>query len=93
MKHILLTLLMALFSVSVYAQTGTVRAKVVDAESGADIPGAVVAITPVGKPDQTKRLTSGYGGAFAVSALRYGDYELVVSFLGYNEYKQNFTLK
>ena len=93
MKHILLTLLMALFSVSVYAQSGTVKATVVDAESGADIPGAVVAITPVGKPDQTKRLTSGYGGAFAVSALRYGDYELVVSFLGYNEYKQNFTLK
>ncbi|MBQ6881111.1 MAG: TonB-dependent receptor [Alistipes sp.] len=93
MKHVFLTLLMALFSVSVYAQSGTVRAKVVDAESGADIPGAVVAITPVGKPDQTKRLTSGYGGAFTVSALRYGDYELVVSFLGYNEYKQNFTLK
>ncbi|MBR3847054.1 MAG: TonB-dependent receptor [Alistipes sp.] len=93
MKHILLTLLMALFSVSVYAQSGTVKATVVDAESGADIPGAVVAITPVGKPDQTKRLTSGYGGAFSVSALRYGDYELVVSFLGYNEYKQNFTLK
>ncbi|MBE6178338.1 MAG: TonB-dependent receptor [Rikenellaceae bacterium] len=93
MKHILLTLLMALFSVSVYAQSGTVKATVVDAESGADIPGAVVAITPVGKHDQTKHLTSGYGGAFAVSALRYGDYELVVSFLGYNEYKQNFTLK
>lgn len=93
MKHVFLTLLLALFSVSVYAQSGTVRAKVVDAESGADIPGAVVAITPVGKPDQTKRLTSGYGGAFTVSALRYGDYELVVSFLGYNEYKQNFTLK
>ena len=93
MKHVFLTLLLALFSVSVYAQSGTVKAMVVDAESGADIPGAVVAITPVGKPDQTKRLTSGYGGAFAVSALRYGDYELVVSFLGYNEYKQNFTLK
>ncbi len=93
MKHVLLILFMTLFSVSVYAQSGTVKATVVDAESGADIPGAVVAITPVGKPDQTKRLTSGYGGAFSVSALRYGDYELVVSFLGYNEYKQNFTLK
>ena len=84
--------MLTLGALSLYAQSGTVIGKLFDAETGQPIPGAVVAVTPAGKPDQTRRLTSGYGGLFTINTLARGEYEMVISFLGYNDHKQNFKL-
>ncbi len=93
MKKILILLLLSIVSLPSYAQRGSVSGKVFDAETGDPIPGAVVAVTSVDKPDQTKRLTSGYGGAFTITSLVRGEYEMVISFLGYNDHKQQFKLE
>lgn len=65
------------------AQSGQVTALVVDAETGETVPGAVIEIVSKSNPDHKKYATSGYGGAFQVRGLAYGQYTLSVSFLGY----------
>ena len=62
-------------------QRGKVTATLVDAKSGAGVPGAVVEVAPAAKPDNKKYYTTGYGGKVEISNLAYGDYKMVVTFL------------
>ena len=93
MKKILFTLFALLCSCALYAQRGTVSATIVDGETGEAVIGAVVALSPAAKTDKVQHYTSGYQGSLVMQSVAYGEYKLVVSFLGYENYEQTFTLK
>lgn len=93
MKRIILLTLFALITLSgAYAQTGTIKTSVTDADTGEGIPGAVVEVTSMKHPDKKKYATSGYNGALSISGLAYGSYQLGVSFLGYQSTETTVTV-
>ena len=87
MKHFLVTCWMLLVATTVFAQQGKITAAVHDAETNETVIGAVVTVAPTAKPDKAQHTTTGYGGQFTTASLPYGDYTLVVSFMGYNNYE------
>ena len=78
---------MSLMTLLGYAQRGTITATVFDAETGESVIGAVVAVSPLENPEKAQHTTTGYGGKFTTAALSYGDYRLVISFMGYNNHE------
>ena len=93
MKKCLFTLFALLCTCTLYAQRGSVSATIVDGETGEAVVGAVVALSPTAKTDKVQHFTSGYQGSLVMQSVAYGEYKLVVSFLGYENYEQTFTLK
>ncbi len=65
------------------AQSGSVKATVWDTEAKAGVPGAVVEVAPKSNPEKKLFYTSGYNGALSIPSLKYGEYTLSASFLGY----------
>ena len=74
------------------AQSGVITLTVVDAETGEEVPGAVIEIVPKAHPDQKKYYTSGYKGALQVRGLAYGSYTLAVTFMGYEKAEKEFRV-
>lgn len=93
MKQFLISTLFLLFSLTAYAQKGSLTLKVVDAENQEGIAGAVIAVTPVRTPDKPQYITSGYQGKTTLSSLPYGEYTLKITFLGYNDHNATFRIK
>lgn len=62
MKKTLLTALMVLFAVAAFAQKGSVTATLVDADTGDEVIGAVLTLTPSATPDKKQYATSAYKG-------------------------------
>ncbi len=56
---------------------------VIDATTQTGIPGAVIEIVPAKTPDKKRYVQSTATGAVTIPSLVYGDYELRVSFMGY----------
>ena len=83
MKKILLTALLALYGMVAHAQKGAVSATIVDAETKEGVAGAVLEVVPARTPDKKLYFTSGYKGTVTLPNLAYGDYKVIVSFLGY----------
>lgn len=92
MKKFLSTVLLIYFSAIAYAQSGRVTMTVIDAESKNPVVGAVVEIYSVAKPDDKKYFTTGEGGKITIPARAYGDYEMVITYLGYEDKKMPFTI-
>lgn len=92
MKRLLLSTLFTLFAVAAFAQKGTVTGTVVDAETGETVAGAVLEFAPAAAPDKKQYSTSGFKGAVSIPSLAYGEYKLVVSFLGYNSAETTFKV-
>ena len=78
---------MLLVATTAAAQSGKITATVYDAETKETVIGAVVTVTPTAKPDKAQHTTTGYGGQFTTASLPYGDYQLVISFMGYNNHE------
>ncbi|MDZ7344866.1 MAG: TonB-dependent receptor, partial [candidate division KSB1 bacterium] len=66
----------------IYAQTGTLRGKVTDAQSGEPLPGANVVVTAAGVETGSATSTS---GEYEVRGLAVGSYTVSVSFIGYEK--------
>ncbi len=92
MKKLLSTLFLACFAVFAYAQDGKVTMTVVDATSKNPVVGAVVEIYKVSNPDDKKYFTTGEGGKLTLPARAYGDYEMVITYLGYEDKKVPVTI-
>lgn len=73
MKKTLLTALMVLFAVAAFAQKGSVTATLVDADTGDEVIGAVLTLTPTATPDKKQYATSAYKGLISFPSLNYGD--------------------
>ena len=92
MKKILLTFFSALFAVAAFAQNGSVKGTVVNADTGEEVVGAVLIVSPVKDPSAQKGFTSGYKGSVSIPSLAYGEYSLSVSFIGYQNYDTTFRV-
>lgn len=92
MKRILLTTLLTLLAAAAFAQKGAVTGKVVDADTDESVAGAVLEVSPLNAPDKKQYFTSAYAGAVSIPSLAYGEYKLVVSFLGYNNAESTFKV-
>lgn len=87
MKKFLSTILFLCIAATSYAQSGRITMTVVDAESKAGVVGAVVEIYEVSKPDDKKYFTTGENGTITIPARSYGEYEMVITYLGYEDKK------
>ena len=88
MKKIFTTLLLLLVAITASAQSGAIKGQLFDAETKEAVLGAVITVAPTAKPEGAKHAASGYGGAFSVSGLTAGEYQLTVEYLGYAPHKQ-----
>ncbi len=72
------------------AQTGAVTGTVVDAETGRPLPTATVALWQIAGADSTLAggTTATVDGAFRVAGVAPGTYDVVVSFIGYDDNRQ-----
>lgn len=86
---LLIFLLTSLFS---YSQNGkyTLSGKIVDGE-GASLPGANIIITRE-KDSTTNGTTANRQGMFTLTGLPGGNYHIVVSYLGFDDYAQDVTM-
>lgn len=87
MKKFLSTILFLCMAVASYAQSGKITMTVVDADSKAGVVGAVVEIYEVSKPDDKKYFTTGENGVITIPSRSYGEYEMVITYLGYEDKK------
>ena len=78
MKNVLLTTLLALFAAAASAQTGAVTGRIVDADTGESVVGAVLTVTPARNPEKKQYLTSAYEGPVSIPSLSYGESGLTV---------------
>ena len=95
MKKILTILVLTCFvGVNAFAQsTSKLTAQLVDASNGEPILGATVEYASAKKPDKKHYVTSGYNGAISISSLAYGDYNITISFIGYETLEKQVTVK
>lgn len=88
-------LILLLFCYTAYMATaqnvGSVSGVVVDVATNTGLPGAVIEIKLSGSTD-VKYLTSGYAGKFTINGLKYGEYTVLVTFLGYDSTEVIFEL-
>ncbi len=71
-------------------QRGKLTMSVIDSQTREGIAGAVVEVSPSDTPDGEKKYyTSGFGGKIEISNLKYGDYDVVITFLGYDDLKKS----
>ena len=92
MKKFLTTILFTCLVVASYAQSGKVTMSVIDSQSKQAVIGAVVSIAPASKPDDAKHFTSGDNGKVVIPAQKYGDYKLVIGFLGYDDLEMDVKI-
>ena len=88
MPRLLFTLLIVSITVSVFGQTATVRGFVYDKQSGEPI-----IFTNVYLKDTQHGASTDVNGYYSITKIKPGDYELVVTTLGYEEYSEKITLK
>lgn len=92
MKRLLMTTLLTLAAAAAFAQKGNVTATIVDAETGNSVIGAVLTVSPTTAPEKKQAFASGYKGAASSPSLAYGEYDLTISFIGYNNLDTTFRL-
>ena len=92
MRKFVLTTLFVCISMFTFAQSGKVVITVLDAQSKEGVPGAVVELAPANNPDKAKQYISAYGGKTSIPSTRYGEYNVTVSFLGYQTKSEKINL-
>ncbi|MES2775362.1 MAG: TonB-dependent receptor [Bacteroidota bacterium] len=88
MKNLVVLLLMLGFQVAAFAQnTGKISGKVTDKQSGDPMIGATVSVRESGASVITDNT-----GIFTISNVKAGKITIVISYVGYDEFTQSFTL-
>lgn len=87
-----MTTLLTLAAAAAFAQKGSVTATIVDADTGNSVVGAVLTVSPTTAPEKKQAFASGYKGAASSPSLAYGEYNLSISFIGYNNLDTTFRL-
>lgn len=94
MKRILLTMcLFLLFVLCVKANNGSVRGKVVDAQSKEPLEFVTVSVKQSGSTELLKGSVTDIDGTFRISGLGDGNYTLTITFIGYRELVKNFSIQ
>ena len=93
MRKLISVLALLMFcSTAIAQQRGKITVTIVDSETRQGLPGAVVEVAPVAKPDNKRYYTTGYGGVVEISGLEYGEYKAVTTFLGYADLETSFKV-
>lgn len=79
---------MLLTSLSVYAQSARLSATVIDNETKDGVIGAIVEVVSTSDANYRKHATTGAKGLVTITGLRNGEYEMTISYIGYETYKQ-----
>ena len=88
MKRVLMLVVMLLTSLSVYAQSARLSATVIDNETKDGVIGAIVEVVSTSDANYRKHATTGAKGLVTITGLRNGEYEMTISYIGYETYKQ-----
>jgi TonB-linked SusC/RagA family outer membrane protein len=83
-KKLYLLMLALVVSASAYAQSGTLKGKVTDAETGEALIGATVYIQSIQKGAQTD-----IDGMYAINNIPAGSYAVTISYVGFKTFKSN----
>ena len=86
-KFTFLLLFAALIPSLVFAQN-SISGKITDASTGDALPGAHIVLQ-----NSMKKTVSSLNGDFKMTNIKNGDYEITVSYLGYEKYSKQITLK
>ena len=92
MKKLLTTILFICLSVASFAQSGKATVTIVDAKSKEGIIGAVVELSPIANPEKTKQYVSGFAGKTSIPTTKYGEYDVVITFLSYEDTKTRIKI-
>ena len=92
MKRFIVLIFTMAFALSAFAQTGKVSFSLIDSQTKLGLPGAVVEVYPTAKPDSKKYYTTGANGYVSIQGLSYGNYTMVVTFIGYKDLTKSFRL-
>lgn len=91
-KRALILLVAFVAHFAVWAQGGVpISGRIIDAETTDGVPGAVIEIANIKTPDAKKYYTSEYGGYFRIPNVAQGEYNCVVTFIGYADHAFTFT--
>ena len=82
--------LFLLFPILTTAQTYSVRGTIIDQEKQITLPGAHIKLSSMAQADKTT--VSDERGNFTLKGLPNGDYQLIVSFLGFEDYTKNLSI-
>ncbi len=89
----LLTLFVAIFSCLVaWGQGAVVSGRFFDIETKEGVVGAIVEVTSVRDSLFRRNCITGYGGYFKTSPLPRGEYKLISTFLGYQDYERTIKV-
>lgn len=92
LKRALILLVAFVAHFAVWAQGGVpISGRIIDAETTDGVPGAVIELANVKTPDAKKYYTSEYGGYFRIPNVAQGEYNCVVTFIGYADHAFTFT--
>ena len=80
------------FAISAFAQSGKVTFSLIDGQTKQGVPGAVIEVYPTAKPDSKKYYTSGANGYVSIQGLSYGNYTMLITFIGYKDVTKEFRL-
>lgn len=87
----IIAILMLVCTTTVQAQ-GTVKGRVMDKANAESFGYVNVVVTRRGEDKLVKGVITDETGAFNIDGLDYGDYTLVVTYVGYKDLKRDFTL-
>ena len=90
-KFVLLLLVGVLAPLAAMAQ-GSVRGKVVDKETGEAVEFVNIVVNPKGSSEMVAGVITDLEGAFRIEGLKYGNYVLTVSYIGYESTTREFSL-
>ena len=91
LNRILMLLLAVVTCFTVAAQSGAhISGRVVDGDTLEGVAGAVIEVNSVKTPSQKRYYTTEYGGNFRIPNVAQGDYDAVVTFIGYADKRFSF---
>ena len=89
----LLTLSLLLFSCFVvWGQTAVVSGRFFDVDTKEGVAGAIIEVTSLKDSLFRRHITTGHGGYFKTSPLPRGEYKLLSTFIGYQDYERTFKV-
>lgn len=83
MRRILGVIVVLMLAIPAMAQSGKVKARIIDGETKEGIIGAIMEVRTDATPDKSRHSVSGAEGAVTVTGLAAGDYTVTISFIGY----------
>ena len=92
MKRFILSFLMMAFATTAFAQSGKVSFSLIDSQTKQGVLGAVVEVYPTAKPNNKKYYTTGANGNVTLYGLAYGNYTMLITFIGYKDITKQFTV-